>query len=576
MNRLGRLAVPLASGAAYAVTASKVVLGGDSGELAAVGAAGGVAHPPGYPLFILWCRLWQWLPASPAHRVALATAISGAFAVMMLERACRAWGASARAAALAAAIFAFSPLAWRLATEPEVFMLNAAIALVLVTLAAPEPKGTPAKRAIALAFIAALGLSNHHSIVLLAPLGLLAWGRAVMRAPTRWRALTIVASLGGFAVGLLPYLYLIPSAQGACAWGDTSTFRGLVHHFLRSDYGTTRLSTSSSAPEPLGQLMLLGGSFVESLIALPLVATVVLAARNRRWSWDFAALTASLLLAGPIFVSFFNLPPRGLFTLVVARFHLLPLVLASVLGARGLEVIATRRAAFFAAAATVVLRGALSGADAVVAHRPTTERYLRNVLALLPPKSILVAAGDDLTGGFEYMQCVLGERRDVVVLAPQLMLAEWYGPRMDRALGFPIEHARVKPGETRPSLNGRHLLEELVASGRPVFLTAWFVPNLERGFFSYPIGPLVRIVPTPAEVPPPPSLLEANEAVFANMKLDDTPPPADTWAGLRYSDYARPWEVLADALDHGGATEAARECRERAARFRLGRRASSS
>jgi hypothetical protein len=221
------------------------------------------------------------------------------------------------------------------------------------------------------------------------------------------------------------------------------------------------------------------------------------------------------------------------------------------------------------------LRGALSAADVVAMHRPTTERYLRNVLALVPPRSILVAAGDDLTGGFEYMQCVLGERRDVVVLSPQLMLAEWYGPRMDRELGFPIEHARVKPGETRPSLNGRHLLEELVASGRPVFITAWFVPNLERGFFSYPIGPLIRVVPTPAEVPPPPSLLEANEAVFSNMTLDHTPPPADTWAGLRYPDYARPWNVLADAFGRAGVAETAAECRARAEGFRPAGRASS-
>ena len=201
-------------------------------------------------------------------------------------------------------------------------------------------------------------------------------------------------------------------------------------------------------------------------------------------------------------------------------------------------------------------------------HRPTTERYLRNVLAFLPPQSILVAAGDDLTGGFEYMQGALGERPDVVVLSPQLMLAEWYGPRMDRALGFPIEHARVKPGETRPSLNGRHLLEELVTSGRPVFLTAWFVPNLERGFFSYPIGPLVRVVPTPADVPPPPALFEENEAVFASMTLDETPPLASTWAGLRYPDYARPWTVLAGAFERAGDAEAAAECRARAERFR--------
>ena len=132
-----RLAVPLTSGIAFVLTAAKTVQGGDSGELAAVGSAGGVAHPPGYPLFVLWCRVWSWLPAaSPTHRIALATAILGALAVFMLQEAAVAWGVSALGAALAAALFAATPLTWRLSSEPEVFMLNTLIALTIVRLAA--------------------------------------------------------------------------------------------------------------------------------------------------------------------------------------------------------------------------------------------------------------------------------------------------------------------------------------------------------------------------------------------------------------------------------------------------------
>lgn len=491
----------------------------------------------------------------------------------MIERASRAWGARPLASSLAAAMFAASPLAWRLASEPEVFMLNVVLALGVVSLAAPTAWRDEGRRAIALAFVAGLGIANHHSVVLLAPIGLLAWGRAVRRAPRP--VLAAALSVGALTVGLLPYAYLMSASESACSWGDTSSLGGLLHHFLRRDYGTTKLATGGAVPEPLAQIGLLGQSFLESLVALPLLAGLVFFARRRVWSWDVAALALAVLLAGPIFVSRFNLPPRGLFALVVVRFHLLPLALASVLGARGLDAVIdsvrsrpARIAALGALVLVLLLRAGFSRSEVLASHRPTTERYLRNVLSFVPPRSVVVAVGDDLAGGFEYMQCALGERRDVVVIAPHLMLTEWYGRRVDDALGLPVEHGSTKAGETRPSLDGTHMLDQLLASDRPVFLTGWFMPNLHRAFPSYPIGPLLRLVRDPREVPPPPVLLAENQATFERLTLDEIPPVARTWEGVRYEDYGRPWNVLATAFEKAGDVETAASCRRRALALR--------
>lgn len=548
-------------------------MGGDSGELAAVGAVGGVAHPPGYPLFALWCRLWRWLPASsPTHRVALTTAITGALAIFMLERACRAWGARPLAAGLATGAFAFSPLAWRLASEPEVFMLNVLIALAIVIVAAPRRWSHETRRAIALAGLAGIGLSNHHSIILLMPLGLYAWGRAIYRSPGKWR--TTAASIAAFAGGLLPYAYLVFGARSECAWGETGSLRGVLHHFLRVDYGTTQLAANNSTHEPIAQLLWLGHSFIESGIGLLLFAAGIAAIRRRRWSWELAMLTVALLVAGPLFTARFNLPPRGLMASVVIRFHLLPLALGTVLGALGLDalidVIRSRLARHLVLGVTILVllvRVLLSGADVVAHHRPTTERYLHNVLGFLPPNSIVLAAGDDIVGGFEYMQCVLAKRRDVVVIAPHLLLADWYGTRVDAKLGFSAVRGSVKPGDDEPTLEVIPLVNQLVASNRPVFITKWFTPNLERAFPSYPLGPLIRIVRTPANVPAPSALMRENEGVFAHFMLDASPPVASTWAAVRYADYGRTWNVLAPALEHEGDAVAAHQCRERARMF---------
>src|SRR5262249_15743297 len=47
--------------AVYAAFASPYVVAPDNAEFATLGALGGVAHPSGYPLYVLWLRAWSWL-----------------------------------------------------------------------------------------------------------------------------------------------------------------------------------------------------------------------------------------------------------------------------------------------------------------------------------------------------------------------------------------------------------------------------------------------------------------------------------------------------------------------------------
>ncbi|HEV7554947.1 MAG TPA: DUF2723 domain-containing protein, partial [Kofleriaceae bacterium] len=67
--------------------------------MSTLGAAGGAAHPTGYPAYLIWLRITSWIPGStPAHTAAIATAILGAGALVTLHAACRAWGARPAAA----------------------------------------------------------------------------------------------------------------------------------------------------------------------------------------------------------------------------------------------------------------------------------------------------------------------------------------------------------------------------------------------------------------------------------------------------------------------------------------------
>jgi hypothetical protein len=568
-------------GALYAATAARYVLGGDNGELVAVGFSDGIAHPPGYPLYILLLGASRIVPASsPAHAAALVTVAIATASVGALAWAARAWGASRLSALSASALYAASPLAWILGTHAEVFALNVLLAMGIVGLSAPAsgaPLGREALRAFALALLAGLGLSNHHTIVLLVPLGLYAFVRSARAGGVRAIALGAV----GLVLGLTPYLSLSARAASlgagvaadACSWGNPRGWDGLLHHFLRRDYGTFSLGLSDAEPAPLAHVAALAKTLFFDLCGAPIVLFVALGLvfrrRPRPHLGAWAALVASFVICGPLFVARFNLPATGIATHIAERFHLLPLALTALLLACALDVLRDRlsfppKHLAVGAAALFVVRALLSYPQVREHHRPTTDLWLRDVLALAPPRAIILHSGDDRVGAFLYARCAVGLRPDVEAIAPVLLLTDWYPPRVSARLGIPVVHGERSPGKARPELASRALVDQLLRTDRPVFATDWFGSGLDRSVPSYPVGPLIRIVERRGDVPDPMTLVAMNDEAFAKIELEPTLPRPDTWAGARMLDYARPWSALASAFTAMGDEPRAEACRRRA------------
>lgn len=111
--------------AVYGRTLAPTLAGGDSGELTTAAYTLGVAHPPGYPLYTLLGKAFSLLPyGSIAWRLNLFSAVCNTAAVVVLLWTVWRWSGDALAGFTAAAMFAFSPLAWRYALVAEVFALN--------------------------------------------------------------------------------------------------------------------------------------------------------------------------------------------------------------------------------------------------------------------------------------------------------------------------------------------------------------------------------------------------------------------------------------------------------------------
>ena len=165
----------------YLATLAPTVSTGDSGELISAAYVGGVAHPPGYPLFTMigWVATHLW-PGSPAVIMNFLSALFQAATVGLVGLLTARlvdpdWpGGEARgptiAGGAAAATLAVSTAFWSYALVAEVFALNNLFAVSLLLLAIEWYRDRTKVWALwALGLISGLAAAHQQTIVLLGP-----------------------------------------------------------------------------------------------------------------------------------------------------------------------------------------------------------------------------------------------------------------------------------------------------------------------------------------------------------------------------------------------------------------------
>jgi hypothetical protein len=303
----------LAAFVTYVWIAPPYIVDGDSAEMATAGLVGGVGHPTGYPAYLLWLRVTAWLPgATPAHTAAIATAVLAAVQLVVLHAACRAWGARPIAATLAVAIYAADPVVMRYSSEAEVFLMNQAVVAAILYLAAEGGPLRGGRRVVALGLVAGLGIADHLTCVLVAPVGLVGAVRGVREA--RRGVLAAVAGTAALAIGVLPYLYLLITPEQAISWPPIDGLRDLVDHVLRRAYGGPgAFSAGHHESRGVANLVALAITLGRAWWWLPALAGLAMlvgrcvrsTTGEPRLGWW--ALAAAFMLAGPLLVARFDI-----------------------------------------------------------------------------------------------------------------------------------------------------------------------------------------------------------------------------------------------------------------------------
>lgn len=485
----------------YLTALAPGVGGGDSGELTTAALELGLAHPPGYPLYVWLGHAFTWWPmGTVAERVAALSAVSASLSVGLLSALLRSLGLGRSVALGTAALYAATPLLFRYAVVAEVFALNNALCLGVLLATTAVLKGS-ARAGIVAGLLAGLAVSNHHTsvFVIVPALASIAGRQRWWRQP-RAAAQTAIAVL----IGLIPYvqLPLAAASDAETVWGDGSTWNGFWHHFFRRDYGTFQLASGPSAGQvpTSGQLLaFLRAAFSELLWAgLPLAAIGIFRGlRTRSHRAITVVVVVALALSVVVFHSLANLPLGDpLLYETVARFWILPLALLAVLVGIGLDGLPPH----WAGRAAIVL-----GAIAVVRIAPASrqfgsdaiEAYGHAILEPLPDGAVLLTRGDLITNAVRYARIGAGFREDVLALDLEMLTQPSYVARMSRRWGFTFPGPSYAPS---PAL-GFDLAALVTAFGvRPVFIYPEPRPDdlSASRFHLWPLGFAQRMLPVTA------------------------------------------------------------------------------
>ena len=538
--------------ALYASTLAPTILAGDGGEFQFVPYLLGVAHPTGYPLYILFGWLWSHLfpLGDVAFRMNLFSAFWAALAVALLYPTTRSLlrqvfpsltSLNRRLlAVLAGVTFAVTPTLWSQAIIAEVYGLHTFfLVLVFYFLLSWAERRQPRSMLLA-AFSYGLSLTHHSTTLLLAP-AILAYvwltDRRVFRSPRLLLKAALLLFLPLLLYLLIPlraphvsYLRL-PLAGSRELVLYENTWSNFLHFVTGGPFGgSVDLSVN------LGQRLAMSWGFLRAEVGwigiiLALVGLVQLAlgrpARDSGRSRALLALTGLTVAASVAFNLVYTI--GDIFVMYIPTY--LMVVLWLVVGVGTLAALVPRRRG--ASTLVVLLFFALPlwlaftnyGALDQSGNNRARTRWQEILDEPLPADAILVSSNRNDIMPMWYFQYVDGQRPDLLGL-------------------FPL----ITPDY--PTLG--HVLDLALGTGRPVYLIKE-MPGIEVKLGVEPEGLLWRVLgPATGQEPEYARAIPVGDSLIlaGYDRSPRSPRPGETLQVSLYWEALRPLEAEYHSFVH--------------------------
>lgn len=234
----------------YLLSAYPTITSEDSGEFTAAVHTLGIAHPSGYPLYVIVGKIFTFLIpfGNVGWKVNIfsaffsAATIGAVYLLLKLLTKDRAIGI------VTALIFASGPIFWSQAIRAEVYGINSFLLVVIIILASmwllqvQLNKKEQTKTLLWLSFLYGLSVTNHH-LMLMAGVPLLLL--VVISQPKIFLHLRLVGKAFLLFLGGLSLYLFIPiraSYKPAMNWGNPITAESFWNHITRKVYYADALS----------------------------------------------------------------------------------------------------------------------------------------------------------------------------------------------------------------------------------------------------------------------------------------------------------------------------------------------
>jgi transmembrane protein TMEM260 (protein O-mannosyltransferase) len=485
-------AVFLVSLAVYVRTLAPTVTLIDSGELILAAHGAGVAHPPGFPLYLVVAHLATLIPiGNIAARVNFVSALFGALAAALTAAVIsealadaplraplaprpqrRKTDASAPPriepdqprdwtgwipGAVAGLLLAFSRTLWAYSTVAEVYALNTfMIATVFLLMLRWRSKKLGAKSTDGdvdtplhfAAFVFGLALGVHHVTVglMLPALAWLVWRTAGRTFFTGMRL--VRAAMFAFA-GLCIYAYLPLAASKSplMNWGDPRTLQRLWWHITGKQYQVFLSFSVQTLGGQFGEFLSIaarefGWPWLPLAPALAIIGMTRLYRRNRTLFWFLLLIVVSDL---SYTLGYDIAEDKDAYFLPVFA----AIAIAAAFGVRWLiEMVRTARPRLTPVAAAAAF--AIAPVVAFAANLPYENRsryfiasdYANNIMAGIERGGMLLTTDWQVYAPTLYTHDIEQRRSDVVIFDVNLLRRSWYYAYLNRAYPGTIAGAR--------------------------------------------------------------------------------------------------------------------------------------
>jgi hypothetical protein len=480
----------------------------DSGELIVAARFLGVAHPPGFPLYLILAHLFSLIPiGSIAFRINLASAFFAALASGMLtlvvaeliatashfaeakgrlskrknkvsrsrvredceDKSTAGWMINIVPAIGSGLLIASSRTLWSYATIAEVYTLNTLLALTILFLIlrwrcciledakyiagrSKSPQRRPAVinydgQLYAAAILFGLALGVHHvTIALLLPaLAILVYRTQGFRFFSSRRLL--YAALVSFAAlfAVDSYLPLAASARPILNWGDPRSLQAIWWHITGRQYQVFVSFTPAIAGEQLAKFAtLLLHEFSFWWLPLPLVVAVIGFVSAFKRDRTIFWFLALIVLANLAYGLSYDIAEDK------DAYYLATFISVAIAYGLGLRELLQRIP--FGIRGPAALSLLLVSVTGLVASWPYNNRrhyfiahdYVENIQSTIAPNSLLLTLDWQVASPMLYTREIEQQRRDIKIIDVQLLRRSWYFDYLGRVYPDLIDRSRDK------------------------------------------------------------------------------------------------------------------------------------